>query len=477
MGKKYIGIGAAVLVIGLLAGALYFLERTEPDSGTGPASSPTLYLNHILGGEEPVTAREIAVQNAKGGFTLVVDETETEDGRTVKSYTLAGYEGYPVNMNLLSALSTNSDKLLAKSIVAEAGADLAPFGLNRPSVTVDITRADGSKDRMIIGNAAPGSEGHYATNETGTVYLLATANIQNLFHSPLELMLRMITPGDPEQRESMDFTSAVLGGSLRPDPIYVSEYNESMFATHLLTFGPMSAELDLTFGKPDILMAYGLIAAEVAGTESDIARFGLDEPYSTLELNPTEEMGISPFKLSATKPDEDGNIYMIHSESPLVYKLPADRAGWLERTGHDLMSKLVVLPHIDSLAEVIVETPSRRYVFELNGGEGADLVVTYGGDELDIQSFRRYYQNILSASFDAPAEEPLPDSPVPLLKYTYRYSDGSAPEVVSFYEGPARRAFITYNGGIPFYTTTAYVDRVIADTELLIGGGTVTAIM
>jgi len=466
MTKKLIALGATAAVIVLLAVTLNMLNNEEPQPESIYEPVEVIY---VLGEATPQKAVEIRVSNENGGYTLLVESTE-EEYRTLKVHTLVGYEDFPIADSIATHISTNSDKLIAKSLVAQAGADFAAFGLDKPTATLDIIREDGSASKMIVGSQAPGNEGHYATNETGAVYLVATGNISNLFIGPLGFMNRVITAGGGDEMAS--FKTATLGGAIRPEPIVIREASveETTFSSHKI-ISPFSVDLDLTFGFPDIITVYGITATEVVDTEDNLGKYGLDEPYSTIEIVPSEEMEMSAFTLSATEPDEDGFVYMHSSQYPLIYKVSAASLGWLERTAHDMMGKLAILPHIDTLSRVTVDAISKKYVFELAEDEDEKLVVTYEGNELVTQDFRKYYQTLMAASFDSVAEEPLPENPKLLLRYTYEYIEsGKAPDVVSFYEGPARRAYIVLNDGPPFYVLTTYMDRVLVDAEKLIAG-------
>ena len=462
MSKKVISFISIIAIIAVLAVVLYLLNRPfEQEQGPPSSAHDILY---VLGGESPVSAREVRVSNARGGFTLIINETEY--GRVLH---VAGYEDFPVDQAAAS-VAASSERLIAGTFVALPGTDLRPFGLSEPACTAKITLVDDTEAALFIGSPAPGSDGYYVANGSGAVYLAGSRDVAGFFCGALDLLSKTITPAIPDHAS---FLTATLSGTVRPEPIVISEKKQephSILATHSI-LSPVNADLDQISGWSVVMTAFGFSARSVVGTYADIEVFGLDEPYSKLEITPTSDSGLPPFTLMSTRPDGEGNVILASSLTGLIYKLPADSLKWLEATAFELMAKIAVLPIIDTVSRVIVDTAADRFIFDLGADQAGALAVSYGEKAIAAGDFREFYRHLVSASYTSEAGQPLPADPALLLRITYEYRDpGMAADVVSFYEGGARRAFIVLNDGFPYYTGTAYIDSALNAVGKLVSG-------
>lgn len=465
MTKKIIGVVVAVVLIAALGGALYLLNQPAVDDGQ--ESSTPIEVLYVVGEATPVPAKSVKVTNEHGSYTVNVENPEGAAGERV--YTLDGMEELPAAKSTLAAVADAGAKIIARSLVDDSGS-LAMYGLDKPSVTVEANLSDGSKNTILIGDAAPGNEGYYVTVDSVKTYLVGTSTIAYFLYRDMDFMDKTITGGDPEQNM---FKDATLGGTVREKDIVIKKSTdllEGMYSTHLIV-EPIYADLDTQYGLPVIQGAYALTADEVVGvasTDSVLEEFGLKEPYSTLWIDTgdvEEDMGagLGAFTLSASAPDADGNVNLRLSTSKLIYRLPASSLTWLEAQAFTMMTKTAILPHIDKVSKVTVQEGDAIYEFIMTG-ESDELVVTYNGQELDTGYYRKFYQNIIVASFDSLPDEPLPEGSKPFLTYTYEYREaGRKPDVVKFYEGPARKAYITLNDGQEFLVPSTYIDKVLSD--------------
>jgi hypothetical protein len=158
----------------------------------------------------------------------------------------------------------------------------------------------------------------------------------------------------------------------------------------------------------------------------------------------------------------------------LVYEADASQLPWLEASWFDLMDRLIIFPFIDSLSTVDVRTPARTVSFSLSG-EGDDLKVNFQNINIDTANFRVYYQTLMLAMYDEVSPEKPAPSAKPILEIVYHYrnsigTNGKVADTVSFYSTASRRVLTSFNGGRPFYTFAAYVEKVIADLgQILVG--------
>lgn len=514
MSKKIIGIVAAIVVAAGLAVTLVLLNRTPLPTDSSSASTPTTSVVYAQL-KEDANVDKMVVTGENGSFTIV--GSEAGDGSW--AYALEGLEHYTPD-STLAALARSAIRMAARSVANEEG-DLATYGLASPAVTAQVEYSDGTSATIKVGNAAPGGVGYYVNTGGDTVYLVTSSTIAPYFKSIFEFLDKTVTLGTGEEAF---VESAELGGTVRPIPIVIepAPEDETTILSVLIT-SPIQANLDTHKGLERLGTAYGIVADAVVAADPDdvgLEAFGLLEPYSTIAINDVE---LGSFSLSASAPDDDGNVYLMRDGSGLVYQVKADVLGWLEAQAYDLMSKLAVLPYIDSISKITVAAPGESHVFEL-AGEKDDLVVTYRGETLNTDAFRSYYSLLLSARFDGVVDLPavegeledgetidpgdgetvtdpdgsnaagdggeaaeeseeeaydalqaaidklIPPGSQPLLSYTYEYRNGKAADVVEFFSGPPRKVYIVLNGGTPYLMPRAYIETIIPSIETLLAG-------
>ena len=139
-----------------------------------------------------------------------------------------------------------------------------------------------------------------------------------------------------------------------------------------------------------------------------------------------------------------------------------------------MASRLFILPFINDVKALTVETPDGSYRFDLTVvGEGTDdekLNVHYNGKALTDKNFKKFYQVVIGPTTESlvESEEGL-NLTQPLLTYTYEYVDTSKkPDVVSFYKGPTRQVYVSINGECEFTTRDIYIDKVYSDVVKMI---------
>ena len=124
----------------------------------------------------------------------------------------------------------------------------------------------------------------------------------------------------------------------------------------------------------------------------------------------------------------------------------------------------------------------KTYVFNLTSVVDEDnensftTTITYEGKELDEEIFKDYYQNMISVSTDEETtEQPTGD---PIFSVKYEYADTSrTPDVVEFYDAGSRRVFIVFNGKCDSLTVSTYVDKMVQDSEKVVNGEEITAVI
>lgn len=447
---------AAVLLAGMAAAILLLNAGSEEDGSQVTQNKDTIF---VMKPRAQTEIQEIKVQNANGGFTLHTSSTTTTT-EPAFTFQLKEAEALPLYQDRLDSVLLVLSNFTASMLVAEGEEELAQFGMQSPAATIQVTYSDGV-EKLTLGDAAPDGESRYAADARGNVYLIENAKAELFLESYLALLDRSITPGDTQSA----FTAVTLGGSVREEPIVI-ERSPGTGETAPVSAGdyrivsPQSHRLNPSgfAGLTGLFGLSGEAVAAVVGSDGDLAEYGLDEPYSTAEV----ESGAESFLLLQSEPDAQGMVFLYTPDSPLVYVSHEAGLPWLAFQTDDLRDPVAVIPEIDRVETLLVETANLSYTVSLSG-QGEDLAVTVNGEAVDTAAFRTVYASIISASLEEAAGEPPAEGAGLILRFTYTYRDGAEQDVVEMLSGPPRKVYIRLNGGPWYLTQSLYADGILED--------------
>ena len=480
MTKKNIIIIAVILVV--IAGAfltLHLLDNLEIEDDEPIDVWEIPETVFVLGGDDDAPfVLNVEVHNEHGSFSIY----NSSPDEPPFDFELKGFEDVETRRSMILNITTIARRLRASDVLVEDGgeANLAEFGLLNPSITVYIDYLDGTSEVLLIGDFAPGDMGAYAMRQGGsTVYLISRAQANSLNVRGLDFVERNIVemPGFMPE-----ITRVILGGSSRPEPIVVEEavFDEDDTALRLFSHvivEPVNMRLHSTFGFEPLVHAFGLDAFSVEAiitSPDELSAWGLYEPYSTIEMFSDSH---DDFKLLASAPDEDGFVYIMRYDRPLVYRVREDQLSWYRLTYFGMMDKLLILPHIDSVSNVEIHLPGRMIDIRLEG-EGQYLEVFVDGvpyttndEDIDpIRNFRTLYQAFLATSYESIPDQPKPANAAVLLRIVYVYRNNSPSDTVTIFEGAARRVFVQLNDETPMLGLSSHVDYLLANIERFLAG-------
>ena len=471
--KKIITLVAIILAIAGALVALHIVNNLEEEVIEAPEPVERPFVLGGQGADSPV-AQTVEIHNEYGSFVIVNEDPDAQPQR----FTIRGFEEYDLQTSRVNAIASSARSLAATELLFEGGADLAALGLDAPTATVHIQYVDGTSAVLLISDNVPGGGGAYAMLEGETnVYLIPRTAADNFLRRYLDLVDHTITA---MPHDMPDISKAVLGGSIRPEPIVVEsvereEDGPMMFHTHLIV-SPIVNRLHGTRGFEPLIQSFGLQAAHIEAhfeSPEELVAWGLDEPFSTIEIvSETDDN----FKLMVSAPDEYGMVYLIRENSPFVYQVDGAHLPWLELTFFDMMERLLILPFIDEIALLEIIKPDRTVSITLEG-EGNELEVFLDGEPYEanegidsVRNFRSLYQDFLVTSYEAIPEEPMPANTPILIQFIYHYRDGRPSDTVTIYEGAARRVFVQLNDETPMLGLSSFVDHLMRSIEAFLNG-------
>jgi len=455
MKKTGITIGAAALLLLAMAAALVRLNLSPAGEDPVTPDEDTLF---VISPRDETDIRSIRVDNEAGGFAVAGESATTTTGNAFR-FVLENAEAYPVSEERLHSAVYAVCNFAVSTLVAEEPGNPADFGLSPAAAQVTVTYDDGTTAQILLGDTALGG-GRYASGAGGAVYLVGDALAAPFMKDWLYFMDTLLTPGN--STDSI-FTSITLGGAVREEPVEIRRNQEDESSPVALStyqiLSPINLRLDATNGTGSLLGLFGLSAEEAVHTvagEEDLAAYGLAEPYSTAQVASAE----GSFSLWVSQPDAAGMAYLYKEGTELVYRLNQGALPWLELQYTDLMDPVAVLPYINRLETVAVETAEAAYTFHLTG-EDEELAVSLDGAAIDAAAFRPLYVQLISASLDEETAETPGENAALRARITYVYRGGAGQDVVELLEGPARRVFIRLNDGPWFLTRSLYADSLL----------------
>ena len=431
----------------------------------------------VFASGEAWDVQSVAVANETGEFRFFFDFEE--DG-----FVLDDIPPYLVDLDVFVAFMENCANLWALYAIPFDEVDVEAAGLSPPSAWVRIEFFDGHVIDLQIGGREEISNHYYArVNHSSNVYVVSQALVEQFLMPKTQVVTRMVTPplalssplsaihdirftGEGVERE-IEILS-VRGGSQE-----VSLAALSFGAPTHLVQGAATYQLDQSVGVEIFDSLFGIEGDIVAYHLSDdeMAAFGFEKPYMVIEYNMTNGVDVDErqMRLKVAKAD-DGLFYITRDELCAVFLM--EPLPFINIQFEQLPLRWFLNPLLMDLQAVTIRSPDRETRFEIDTTDVRNPVITYDGQELEVDLFHAFFRLITSAAHDGTYLGVLPP---PLgeaaLEIIYEYSvAGKEPDILSLYPGVERRVNVYINGAGEFAMRDLFVQRVLEGSENLIHG-------
>jgi hypothetical protein len=445
-------LAVAVVLLGATALALH---RSPPE-----AIDESLTFKAVA----PTDVLRVGITNAHGAYEIAF---------TGEGYLVGDIPAELVDRQELIALLTACGQVEALRTVADAPADLAPYGLAEPAAQVEIGYADGSALTLLLGQLERVSGDYYlAIAGDPAVYLLAAERAAGLLLPQKALIEDLITPRLALSSPLSALLDVTFAGGLLAEPVTVHAVaaGDPQVARAALSFGAPTHivrgrgvyELDQTYGVEMLGALLGLTALDVAGynlTPQEISAFGFDRPTMQVAFDLRNGVGapVEHYRLALLR--QGDTCYLTRNDDGVIYVVA--EPAFLRLAYDKLLVRWFLSPLLTDVRAVEISSEGQAYSFAITGETNAAKRVTCNGQPLDIDRFRTLYRLLVSAAHDGAL---LPDATVtgePLLRVTYHYRDvGKAPDVMALYPGDARRVVVEVNGVTELAMREMYLTRV-----------------
>lgn len=402
--KKFI-LNAAilVLVIALLAGAIYFLTR--PPQGSNLSEIYTDDDEIKIFSADPSEMIYASVVNEYGSYVLRRDGSD---------WTMDGFDGITLNVSMLDNLTSAFSNLTSSQRIEENPKDLSAYGLDEPSASLDLRTVDGEKIFYIGDETPDGGRYYFNTDSSSDVYLMESyiaavvfltardyANLGSVIEAESITEIR-ISPANGE----------ALHVVMNPDGPK-DQYS-------LLSYWNITEPVERSASNSDVL---SVLASPVAELENDISAILAD----TAENRADTGLASPEFKLEITAAGESityqiGSAageyrYILREGSGCILRVDDEDCSFVYTTAYDVSEKYLALIDIALLDNAALTYDGKTTVFTAVDGSGENAAFYVDGVEIESDRFREFYQQIIAMPVAGEAENPAYENVVGTFVY------------------------------------------------------------
>ena len=383
-----------------------------------------------------------------------------------------------------AALSALCDLTASRTI--EEAEDLAQYGLEEPTCTVEVTAGDTTTQLLIGDETTMGGERYLSTGD-GNVYLVDEGFLDNFQYGLYDLVVKETIPSmDDVVRFTVEAETQTLDLYYLEDSglAYSDEY--VWFAASDGTYTALDSDLTQDLIEQVTLLSWGDCVDYKAGDEA-LAEYGLAEPAATVTVQYIETV-----EVETDLTDDDGNpiydtqeneetfvleigsytgssCYARLAGSEMVYLIDATVCdSLLYTTADSLLPQDILLMDWDTVDSIDVTVDGATYtvvksvqeVTDDDGSTSEETVWTLDGEEVALTSLLSSLNSLDSAGA-APTSEPQRSAQ---LSFLFHRNTETFPEVeLIFYEYDSTTCLVSLNGEIRLTAAREDVDGLAED--------------
>ena len=484
MSRKIAAIVAGTLVIALLAGALIFLKTNPGPDVSLPSGSETGGISLVE--EDSSTLQTAKIKNPDDEYTI----EKTGDNQ----WGIKALEGFPQESYRFSSTVVELSSISASEIIAEGSSDLGQFGLDEPSVQVELSFENGKSYSLSIGSDTPDGTGKYvAKTGESTVYMVASSLLSSVSYTRYDYLNLTVVEQETDEDGKTSPPAISSFRISRPDlakPIVFEtvgyEYDTENTASTLRMTSPVNGLLNETAADKYIALVFGMQASRVAALNpsgEEMKKYGLDSPSSVLEI----VYGDKKLTLKTGHGmDEDGNTvreagaassyYIMREGLNEVFVVAADSVSWIGLAARDLLSSSVALPYVTDVKSIDVTLEQKKHVIEIassapaegaSSQEEASQSYTLDGKKVDAKQGGRFYSLLLDTGVqDVNQKQPTGPSKASVVFHMKSGKDIK----IEFFVEPDLTTIVSLNGNNAYIGRSGYIDKIARELDNLAKG-------
>lgn len=309
------GLLISVVVLAVLGGLIWYSNKRQASS---TEKSPTTAETKLLSIPED-QIQDIKIQHANGD-TVEISKSSGK-WRVVQPKDLSADPD--ASSSLVSALTS----VTADKTIEDKASDLSPYGLQKPTLTVTVTKKDGKTNGLLIGDDTPNNSGAYAKlPNDGHVYTVFSFVKTSLDKNLNDLRDKRLLTFDQDKLTRVELTAKGTteefgkNGQNEWEIVKPRPLRADATAVDGLIGKLRDAKMDATISPDDAKKA---AAAFASGTKVATASLTDNSGTQTLEV----------------RKDKDKNYYAKSSSVEGVFKISSDVGDALDKSLEDFRNK------------------------------------------------------------------------------------------------------------------------------------------
>jgi hypothetical protein len=303
------GLLIAVVLLAILGGLTWWSNKSQADKAKSPADTTTKLLT--IPDDQ---FQEIKIQKLTGE-TLAIRK---DNGK----WQVTAPKAMSADQDAAGSMASALANLTADKVVEENAADLKPYGLQTPTLDIQVARKDGKTDHLLIGDDTPTGAGAYAKLAGGArVVTVASTTKTSLDKSPDDLRDKRLLTFDSDKLSRVEL--AAKGPAIEFGKNGQNEWQ-------IVKPRPLRADGSSVDG-----LISKLKDAKMDLSETDAAKkFAAATKVATATV--TDAGGTQTLEV---RRDKDKNVFAKSSAIEGIYKTGADLADSLDKTADDFRNK------------------------------------------------------------------------------------------------------------------------------------------
>jgi hypothetical protein len=305
------GLLIAVVLLAVLGGLTWWSNKSQADKAKTPTDTATKLLT--IPDDQ---FQEIKIQKLTGELL----DLRRENGK----WQMTAPKAMPADQDAAGAMVSTLANLNADKVVEDKAADLKPYGLDSPTLDVQIIRKDGKTDRLLLGDDTLNGSGAYAKlANNAKVVTVGSTTKTSLDKRPDDLRDKRLLTFDSDKLSRVE-----LAGKGSPVEFGKNGQNE----WQIVKPRPLRADGSAVDG-----LVSKLKDAKMDLSDADAAKqFAAAARVATVTV--TDAGGTQTLEV---RRDKDKNVFAKSSAVEGVYKTSADLADALEKGVDDFRNKKV----------------------------------------------------------------------------------------------------------------------------------------
>lgn len=475
--KNLVVIGIFILSMALVMLVLVLTAPKDKSNDDSDKAADTTLSVLALNRDD---IAEMTVKNETGEYTI---------RNTSFGFTIDDYSDLTQNSTIMGAAGRCVTELDAKALVEENAADLKKYGLaeGEEKAVCRVTMKDGTKYSVCYGIVTPeGSTRYFRLGDSSDVYTVQLTRSGYFFNAKTEYLSLMITAelSNNNTAPVLDYMTVT-----RKDLDYDIKFeddsknyasDEISMASAQVMISPVYAYLDITNSNEIMYGLWGLNATSIAvvhPTEEDFEKYGLNDPFCTVDLDAELQRyylrigGVAEYSA-----DEAGgettvpqSYYCYYEGIDIIYVVDVSELPWTTFMPVDILASMMTSNYIYSLDYINIDLDDCKHYFELDGDiKGLTLKGTVDGEAFELDDFKIMYQYLLRCPIDDIYFGEAPDSAY-IGTIEFHRADGGG-DILEFYDIGANRVGVKLNGQMSFSQPRGYLSVLKQNIDIFMDG-------